>query len=121
MSCGPVAFAPAATRINSSPVSCVRLMGSWPCLLFGRFAACSAGDATTGSPCTAQHEHSDSRLRSHIERPLARTVQASLLAVVMLACERAGMRQALSFSLLALRELEFPLELHRWMKRASAL
>ena len=79
MSCGRDAFALAATRINSSPVSCARLMGSWPCLLFGRFAACSAGGVTTGSPCAVQPENSDIGLASHIERLLAtRLVQASL-------------------------------------------
>jgi hypothetical protein len=71
MSCGPGAFAPAATRINSNPVSCVRLMGSSPCLLFGRCVACSAGVAITGFPCTVPHEHSDIGLDSHLERSSA--------------------------------------------------
>jgi hypothetical protein len=46
-------------------------MGYWQCLLFGQCAACSAGVASTLFRCEVQHERSDIRLASHVERPSA--------------------------------------------------
>lgn len=50
---GDNASALAATLPPSSKLSCARSIVSWQCLPCGPCVACSAGAATTGSPCTA--------------------------------------------------------------------
>jgi hypothetical protein len=61
----------AATQSNSSQAKHVRLTGSSPCSLYGRFAACFAGGVITGFHSEARNEHFDIGLDSHLERSSA--------------------------------------------------
>jgi len=66
--CGSGEHVRAAIQSNLSQANHIRLTGFSPCSHFGRFAACFAGDVTTGFHSEARNEHSHFRLDSHVKR-----------------------------------------------------